>query len=115
MLPLASGKIGPVSNGSAYPSYELQSIAGYTMNEVSSCDIFQPGQCSVDNLGSLVPTWGGFYPFYSAAGCTGTFGDVTGAGVNDYGGVAGYGGSVPSYTLSTVFYGGNGATYTNTC
>jgi hypothetical protein len=50
------------------------------MNEVSNCDILQPDQCSVDNLGSFVPTWGGFYPFYSAAGCSGTFSDVTGAG-----------------------------------
>jgi hypothetical protein len=33
------------------------------MNEVSNCDILQPDQCSVDNLGSFVPTWGGFYPF----------------------------------------------------
>jgi hypothetical protein len=115
MLPLASGKIGPISHGSAYQSYELESIAGYTMSEVSNCDLFSPNSCSVDNLGSLVPTWGGFYPFYSAAGCTGTFGNVTGAGVNDYGGVAGYGPSVPSYTLSTVFYGGNGAFYSNSC
>ncbi len=115
MLPLASGKIGPVSHGSAYPSFELQSIAGFTENEVSNCNILEPDQCSVDKLGSLVPTWGGFYPFYSAVGCTGTFGDVTGAGVNDFGGVAGYGPTVPVYTLSTALYGGNGAFYTNSC
>jgi hypothetical protein len=115
LRPLASHKLGPLSHGSAYPSFELESIAGYTMSEVSNCDLFQPNQCSVDNLGSLVPTWGGFYPYYSAAGCTGTFGDVSGTGVNDFGAVAGYGPSVPSYTLSTVFYGGNGAFYSNTC
>jgi hypothetical protein len=111
----ASHKLGPLSNGSAYPSFELESIAGFTMNEVSNCNILEPDQCSVDNLGSLVPTWGGFYPYYSAAGCTGTFGDVTGGGVNNFGGVSGYGPTVPVYTLSTALYGTNGATYTNTC
>lgn len=115
MPPLASGKIGPVSHGSAYPSFELESIAGFTESEVSSCNLLQPDQCSVDNLASLVPTWGGFYPYYSVAGCTGTFGDVHGAGVNDFGGVAGYGSTVPVFTLSTALYGTNGAFYTNTC
>jgi hypothetical protein len=115
MLPLASHRVGPVSNGSGYPSFELESIAGFTMSEVSNCNILQPDQCSVDNLGSLVPTWGGFYPFYSRAGCTGAFGDVTGAGVNDFGGVAGYGPTVPVFTLSTAIYGTNGAFYTNSC
>jgi hypothetical protein len=121
MLPLAGGKIGPVSRGAAYPSFELESIAGFTMNEVSNCDLLQPNQCSVDELGSFVPTWGGFYPFYSAAGCTGSFGDVTGAGVNDFGGVAGYGptiaGPVPQYTKQPEppLYGVNAAVYTNSC
>jgi hypothetical protein len=113
--PIASNSLGPVSHGAAYPTFELESIAGFTENEVSNCNLLQPDQCSVDNLGSLVPTWGGFYPFYSAAGCTGTFGDVTGSGVNDFGGVAGYGPTVPVYTLSTALYGTNGAFYNNTC
>jgi hypothetical protein len=115
LLPMARHALGPVSNGSPYPTFELESIAGFTISQVSSCNILQPDQCSVDNLGSLVPTWSGFYPFYSAVGCTGTFGDVTGKGVNDFGGVAGYGHTVPVYTLSTALYGTNGAFYTNRC
>lgn len=120
MLPLARGKIGPLSGGSPYPSFELESIAGFTMNEVSGCDLFQPDQCSVQKLGSQVPTWGGFYPFYSAAKCTGTFGNVRGGGVNDFGGVAGYGpnipGPVPTYIPDAVpLYGVNAAFYTNSC
>jgi hypothetical protein len=115
LLPLAKHTLGPVSNGKPYPKFELESIAGFTIAQVSSCNILQPNQCSVDAIGSLVPTYGGFYPFYSAVGCTGTFGDVTGPGVNDFGGVAGYGPSVPVFTGTTAFYGTNGAFYTNKC
>jgi hypothetical protein len=91
----------------------VESIAGFTVAQVSSCDILQPNQCSVDNIGSLVPTYGGFYPIYSAAGCTATFGDVTGKGVNDFGGIAGNGPTVAVFTGPTAFYGTNGAFYTN--
>jgi hypothetical protein len=115
LLPLAKHALGPVSNGSPYPAFELESIAGFTISQVSSCNILQPGQCSVDNIGSLVPTYGGFYPFYSAAGCTAAFGDVTGKGVNDFGGIAGYGPTVAVFTGTTAFYGTNGAFYTNRC
>jgi hypothetical protein len=114
LLPLAGHALGPVSNGAPYPTFELESIAGFTLAQVSNCDLSQPDQCSVDNLSSL-PTYGGFYPFYSAVGCTATFGDVTGTGVNDFGGIAGYGPSVPDFTLSTAVWGTNGAFYTNTC
>jgi hypothetical protein len=116
LLPLAKHALGPVSNGSPYPTFELESIAGFGVSAVSSCDLSQPNQCSVDNIGSLVPTFGGFYPFYSASGCTATFGDVTGKGANDFGGIAGYGPTVARYFgTSTPAYGTNGAFYTNRC
>jgi hypothetical protein len=115
LLPSGPHALGPVSNGSTYPSFELETDVGFTLSQVSNCNLFQPNQCSVDNLGSLVPTYGGFYPFYSAVGCTAAFGDVTGRGVTDFGGIAGYGPTVGILSGRETLYGTNGAFYTNSC
>jgi hypothetical protein len=115
LLPSGRHALGPVSNGSTYPTFELETDIGFTLAQVSSCDLLQPNQCSVDNLTSLVPTYGGFYPFYSTVGCEAAFGDLTGKGVTDFGGIAGYGPTVAVFSGSTAVYGTNGALYTNRC
>lgn len=62
------------------------------------------------------PSIAGFYPFYSADGCTVAFGDVTGGRVNDFGGLAGYGSSQPFYFFGfPPIYGTNGVFYSNGC
>ena len=116
-ITLANGiahTLGPTSRGAAYGEFELQSIAGFTVSQVTGCNLLQPGQCGLPNA-TAIPTYAGFYPFFSAAGCSAVFGDVTGTGINDFGGDAGYGTSVPVFSGSQAIYGGIGAFYTNSC
>ncbi len=115
LLPAGKHAFGPISNGSTYPSFELETDVGFTLAQVTSCNLLQPDQCSVDNLGSLVPTFGGFYPFFSTSGCKAVFGDVTGGAANDFGGIAGYGPTVATPSGSNILYGTNAAFYTNGC
>ncbi len=114
LLPSVSGMLGPVSHGSGYGMFELESIAGFTVAGVTSCNILVPNSCGLPNA-TAIPTFGGFYPFYSASDCIGTFGDVMGPDVQDFGGDAGYGSSVPVFSGSLAIFGTNGAFYTNSC
>ena len=106
--------LGPSSGGQGYSEFELQSIAGFTVNQVTGCNLLAPGNCGLPNA-TAIPTYAGFYPFYSAAGCTAVFGDVSGPGIQDFGGDAGYGTSVPVFSGTVAIFGGLGAFYTNTC
>ena len=107
-------QFGPSSGGSGYSEFELQSIAGFTVNQLTGCNLLAPGNCGLPNA-TAIPTYAGFYPFFSANGCTTVFGDVTGPGIQDFGGDAGYGTSVPVFSGPTAIYGGIGAFYTNSC
>jgi hypothetical protein len=115
------GSIGPVSYSggvaSAYPIFELETDIGLTLFQTTSpsaCNLLVPNSCSVDNL-NLVPTFSGFYPYFSTKGCTAAFGNVHGTGWNTYGGVLGYGGTQPSFQGTIALWITNGAYYTNSC
>jgi hypothetical protein len=114
VLPSAAGMLGPTSGGLGYPMFELQTDIGFTVHEVTSCNILVPNQCGLPNT-TQIPTYAGFYPFYSNATCDAVFGDVTGTGVFNFGGDAGYGSSQPAFIGTTVVFGTNGAFYSNSC
>ncbi len=114
ILPTLSGMIGPNSNGAGYPTFELETEIGFVLAEFTSCNLRVPNSCGLPNA-QLIPTYGGFYPFYSVTNCRVVFGDMTGHGATDFGGDAGYDGTVPSYIGIVTVYGTSGAFYTNAC
>ncbi len=116
-LPLTSARIGPQSNGKAYPIFQLATETGYTLGSPpdNACNLLVPNSCSVQNL-DFLPTYAGFYPYYSTVGCNLVFGNVNkGHNVNTFAGIAGYGPSIPTYEGSTEVFGSNAADYANHC
>jgi hypothetical protein len=115
LLATVAHMIGPKSLGVGYPTFEFETDIGFTLSRAGySCNILVPNSCELPNS-VLVPTFGGLYPYYSVAGCRAVFGNVTGTGINDFGGDAGWGSSVAVFTGTTAIYGDTGAFYTNSC
>ena len=119
--PLVSGMFGPESLGQGYPIFSFFTDVGLTLlsEPLSSvCNPSLPNQCSVDKLGMWLPTtYAGFYPYFSSVGCTLYFGDVHQPGADTYGGLAGYGPTIPTYggPPSATIFAENTAYYANTC
>ena len=123
LLDTVPGMLGPSSGGHGYPTIELETDIGFSMPPpVTSCNMLLPNQCGIPNQYSydFVPTYAGFYPFFSegtsgALTCQVYFGDVSGPGIFTFGGQAGYGNTLPSYIGTQAVYGIDGAFYPNTC
>jgi hypothetical protein len=114
LLPLVPHFFGPESNGTGYPIFEFETDIGFTVNSTTTCNLLLPNQCGLPNS-TLIPTYGGFYPFFSTMGCQVMFGHVHGAGINTWGGDKQYGSSQAVYSGTLAIWGTNGAFYPNHC
>jgi hypothetical protein len=114
ILPMFADRLGPSSHGHPYEIYELETDVGFTVNATTSCNLLLPNQCGIPTK-SQVPTYGGFYPYWSNQECTVFFGAVNGPGITNHGGDAGYGVSQASYIGGLAVYGTNAAFYVNQC
>ncbi|MFI5419164.1 MAG: hypothetical protein ACHQ2Y_09790 [Candidatus Lutacidiplasmatales archaeon] len=114
LLPVVGHAFGPASNGSAYPIFEFETDVGFTVNSTTNCSLLLPNQCGIPNK-SQVPTFAGFYPYFSTYGCQVLFGHVAGSGVKNWGGAKEYGSSVAVYSGTLSLWGTNGAFYPNSC
>jgi hypothetical protein len=124
LLDVVPGVIGPSSGGKGYPTIELETDIGFTTVE-TGCNLEQPNQCGIPNQypTDQIPTYAGFYPFFSVSGSSGAhecqayFGDVSGSGIFTFGGIDGYGSTVAvgGGQSGPAVYGTNGAFYPNSC
>jgi hypothetical protein len=114
IMPTFSHHTGPESKGHYYSIFEFETDVGFTIATQTTCNLLLPNQCGLPNA-TAIPTYAGFYPYWSTMGCTVYFGNVHGPGVSTYGKDAGYGVSQAVFSGLTAIYGTNGAFYANSC